>query len=300
MKYIKNKKYNNQPIGQAAYEYLLQCNPKTWATVHFPNPRFSVVTSNSAESMNSTYEEFRNGSYLNAFILFVNKISKIMFERRQKYALITKPAPPSVYRLYKTNLNAGRVHTLSQASETCFQVKHPSKAEQRVVHLDRKACSCGEFQENSFPCRHACKAINNMKSNFLDFIHPAYKIDSLRNVYRGSVIPIPFDRLEKDNVTLPPPRVPKRGRPRERRIRSCGDADREGRNSCGHCHQKGHNQRTCRHRGQKQPVLNVDSATENDVEAGTTDQKRRKRRSVQCSKCGANHYPAKTPCRADG
>jgi hypothetical protein len=34
-----------------------------------------------------------------------------------------------MYRLYKTNLNAGRVHTLSQASEACFQVKHPSRGD---------------------------------------------------------------------------------------------------------------------------------------------------------------------------
>lgn len=306
MNYIRNKKYKNQAIGQAAYEYLLQSNPKTWATVYFPTPRFSVVTSNSAESMNSTYEELRNGSYMNAFILFVDKISTIMFERRQKYEAVTNPAPPSIYRQYKTNLNAGRVHTLTQSSETCFQVKHPAKVEQRVVHLDRKSCSCGEFQENCFPCRHACKAINNMKGSFLDYIHPSYKIEGLRNVYRGSVLPVPLDRLENDNVTLPPPRVPKRGRPRERRLRSSGEINHESRNSCGHCHQKGHNQRTCPNRGQNLPALNL-APTESDVQAsnaGITNnasgQKRRKRRSVQCAKCGANHYPSKTPCRANG
>jgi hypothetical protein len=73
MNYIRSKKFKNQAIGQAAYEYILQSNPSTWATVHFPNPRFSVVISNSAESMNSTYAEFRNGSYLNAFIRLLTK-----------------------------------------------------------------------------------------------------------------------------------------------------------------------------------------------------------------------------------
>jgi len=50
---------------------FLESDPSSWSTVHFHNPQFSIITSNSAESMNSTFEELHHGSYFNTFVMFV-------------------------------------------------------------------------------------------------------------------------------------------------------------------------------------------------------------------------------------
>ncbi|KAH6595418.1 hypothetical protein BASA50_005830 [Batrachochytrium salamandrivorans] len=51
-------------INCDAAEYLKNADPKRWARNHFPVPRFGTVTLNSAESLNSWMEEYRDKSHL--------------------------------------------------------------------------------------------------------------------------------------------------------------------------------------------------------------------------------------------
>ena len=57
-----------------AYNYLMDADPSTWATCFFPRNRFGIVTSNSAESLNSMFESLRNGSALNFFSKYAEKV----------------------------------------------------------------------------------------------------------------------------------------------------------------------------------------------------------------------------------
>lgn len=54
--------------SEEAYICLVNSEPSTWATAHFPLPRFGIYTGYSAESSNSMFKELRNGSYLNIMI----------------------------------------------------------------------------------------------------------------------------------------------------------------------------------------------------------------------------------------
>ena len=65
MDLIKKHKVN----GPKAYDCLMTCK-ENWANVHFPIPRYSVLTSNTAECFNSTISEERKGSYLYVFTSF--------------------------------------------------------------------------------------------------------------------------------------------------------------------------------------------------------------------------------------
>jgi hypothetical protein len=280
--------------NELIYDYLMKSDTTTWATSAFPVPRYGIYTSNSAESMNSAMEKLRNGSYLNVFVKFVEQLSKQRFARFSKYRDTATAVTKRFQTEYNSTLQEGRRRELFQSSDSVINVKSRRPDAYRIVDLEAKTCSCGAFQELGKPCLHAAVAINHVGADYLNFIHPSYKTESLTAVYTTPLIPIPFHSLISDGFTKPPLVVAKRGRPKKRRIRSLrADVPEERQMRCSNCQMKGHNVRTCKYAMPEN--LAVEAPIISDPVSATPVP--RKKRTIQCNDCGGRHYKRKTPCQ---
>ncbi|KAH6586766.1 hypothetical protein BASA61_006442 [Batrachochytrium salamandrivorans] len=73
-------------INCDAAEYLKNSDSKRWERSHFHVPRFGTVTLNSAESLNSWMEEYRDKSHLGILACWVSHPARLLYSRKQEYA----------------------------------------------------------------------------------------------------------------------------------------------------------------------------------------------------------------------
>lgn len=227
------------------YNYLMDVDPKLWATAHFPTNRFEIYTSNSAESMNSYFEQMRHGSYFHVFTKFVEMISARLYTRRAECDRITTDVPLEIHLKWKEYLREGIRRKIQQNSEEIFTVKAHSVRGQRVVNLTNRSCSCAVMKHNGFMCLHFAAVLNKNCSNYVDFISPAFLSKSLKLVYSVPLIPVPESELLDDEEILPPASKARRGRPCKKRKRSRAEILSCKKYRCGICGQLGHNRNSC-------------------------------------------------------
>ena len=86
---------NTKDIGEEVFQYLDMCKEE-WVNAFVPVPRYDILTSNSAESMNSTLEKLRDGGYLRIFTKFTKRCAKFLYERHVYYSSLDADLPVSV------------------------------------------------------------------------------------------------------------------------------------------------------------------------------------------------------------
>ena len=205
----------------AAADYISAIPAEKWARSHFGAARFGHLTSNMAESTNSWLEDARHLPPTQFFACFVRNVNGLFFRRRKKYAeMPANSFPRRVAAVLATSIDEGRYLRVTRNSEQLFEVQSRSTPNcMRVVNTANISCTCGFPQETKLPCRHLAAAL------MFDFTDPRTlvagerRVEALRAVYAGCVVPIDISQLRDDG--LRPPAVRRgRGRPRVKRIRS--------------------------------------------------------------------------------
>ena len=235
MKKVKEEK-------EEAYEYLNEISHTLWSQYAFPAPRFGHITSNIAESMNSSWDEFRKLPILRLFTCTWTKTMTTMHLRRHRphhSNQITDYAQGQITKNYQQ----ARRYKVENARKELAHVFIPDGSSY-IVDLGEKECSCGEFQEYLIPCRHAIAACLWQGEDPYDYVHDWYSIAAYRATYAHHMHPIREEDLVEENSDCGTPQLSKQcGRPKKLRYRR----EREERRAivCSHCKEKGHNRRSC-------------------------------------------------------
>ena len=75
------------------------------------------------------------------------------------------------------------------------------------------------FKEHGVPCRHFCAAILFLKGRPQDFVVHEHRLETLKRTYTGTTVPVDQNGLQDDGLK-PPVETKRRGRPKERRMKS--------------------------------------------------------------------------------
>lgn len=233
----------------------------------------------------------------------------------------------AIHSRFKSKLKEGKHIQFTQFSESHFEVLNPLTSKTRIIKLDEKSCSCGEWKEMGFPCRHGAYIIKELKRDVSAFVDPVYTLEYLKEVYKSRIVPVERELLLNDQTTEPPKVIKKAGRPKKRRIRSRGEVNPASQLTCSRCLERGHNIRTCAgpKRGDgrvEYDNISQESELERDSEMSNPNHEARnenlapntreiislsppppirprKRREIPvCGTCGFKHY-RKTSCRQD-
>ena len=135
--------------GEEVFQYLDSCKEE-WANAYIHVPRFNILTSNSAESMNSTLENHRKGGYLNIFKLFAKTCGKDILAKHLELASLHAVLPECVQEKWSKVMKEGIKREVVQTGLHEFVVNPslshdvPDKSD-RVVNLLEMTCRCGFF-----------------------------------------------------------------------------------------------------------------------------------------------------------
>ncbi|GAA0154998.1 hypothetical protein LIER_12828 [Lithospermum erythrorhizon] len=150
-----------------------------------------------------------------------------------------------------------------------FQVYSSSQANQCVIDLEKRHCTCRKWQLNEIPCKHGCAVIRFSGKNVEEYVHECYSIATYKAVYAHAIKPMSESDLwpQPDRVPpLPPPLTSKKvGRIRKLRRVNPIEVEDKGKAQvckvrkylCKICKEHGHNSRACKKRGKnvENPVV---------------------------------------------
>ena len=112
------------------------------------------------------------------------KVSAIFWDRSLECTSWNDDLPPMIQARFKKNLMDARNYSVIQYSEFCFGVGACGE-DLKLVNLEAKTCSCKEYQEFEFPCKHVAKALANGGFDFPPFISRVYYTETLKDLYSG-------------------------------------------------------------------------------------------------------------------
>ncbi|KAG7552214.1 MULE transposase domain [Arabidopsis thaliana x Arabidopsis arenosa] len=208
--------------------YLERMKTGHWTRVYFQGERYNLMTSNIAETLNNALRKGR-GSPIIELLKFIRAMLTRWFSaRRTKSGKHTGVVTPEVDKVLTKNLakvrgsKVGNVHTWSYEIVGLFNGKHQ-------VSLDRKQCTCKEYNKLKIPCGHAMLAATSIGQSYGSLVGDFYKTAAWRATYKGLINP----ELNLKDVVIPngikiadiyPPRTRRPpGRPKQLRIKSIGE-----------------------------------------------------------------------------
>lgn len=153
--------------GQAAVDYLMDIDPKKWATRFFTGCRYGHLTSNIAEQMNNVLRFDRELPTVDLLDTIWNRTMVLRSDRREAartWLIVdgTKQLQytPWAHRLVDAAVKWARSNTVQIASVSDVEARVVQQDELvRIVNVKDRRCSCGRFQDFNFPCGHAASAI---------------------------------------------------------------------------------------------------------------------------------------------
>ena len=169
-------------------------------------------------------------------------------ERKNKYDAAEKVYSQKVNLKIESNCREARGFSFWPSCDFIFLVKTGSSGEHKV-NMDKRSCSCLQFQQMKYLCANASAANFCSKQNIYDFVADKYTNENLKKPYS-----IPLDPVLVTDL-IPQPILPstvrrQSGRPKKIRIRSRNEG-LESNITCSLCQQLGHNKRTCTRRSRR-------------------------------------------------
>ncbi|KAL3655614.1 hypothetical protein CASFOL_000010 [Castilleja foliolosa] len=233
------------------YNYLtVEAKVEQWARVYFTGHRYSIMTTNIAESMNSVLRKVREYPPVSLLDTIVTKLSMWYAKRREIALKMQGPLTTWAEKKIVKADELSRSYNVRQLDGSSFHVMDGRK--NPVVDLKVRTCSCRRFQLDKIPCSHAIAAAAKKGVSKFELAHPYYSSEYLLLAYAETIMPVEHEDewqtpAEISNETLLFP-IKRRaiGRPGgTSRILSQGEEPPLIK-TCGKCKKKGHNRRTCK------------------------------------------------------
>ncbi|KAK1403298.1 MULE domain-containing protein [Heracleum sosnowskyi] len=233
-----------------AFEYLMGENPKSWCRAFFDhNSSCEHLSNNFSESFNNMIAKIREKPLCKLVLMYGQLVMGLFYKRRNAcVGWDSGDLVPSVKKLLKLMLKklgeykvagavAGKVYEVTSIHSSVF-----------TVDLNKKTCSCVQWQLRGFPCQHAVCALQQIRPNWIQYCAKYYSVDNYKITYAEGMIPLEGpDDWEEPRVTIVPPLlIRKQGRPRKNRRKAYDETLHEKKpRCCSKCKQPGHNKTTC-------------------------------------------------------
>lgn len=214
-------------IDIACADYLIRIGLKHWARSHFKGSRYNIMTSNLAESLNSALAEAREFPIVGLIEYIRSMVMRWFSNRRGGATTNVSTLTPRVAAMVARNFIVSTGSEVRHIINMEYEIRDQVGAFNRV-DLERKTCSCKEYDLLGIPCTHAVAAAVNSGLKVDTLVATEYSNTYWLLSYTGSVNPVRVPVIEDVDSSagmklLPPTTRRPSGRPRKSRIPSCGE-----------------------------------------------------------------------------
>ncbi|KAK1381903.1 SWIM-type domain-containing protein [Heracleum sosnowskyi] len=232
--------------------FLQEVGYEKWAKVYSLNNRYSNMTSNVAESLNSVTMSIRELPICTMLESLRALVQKWSYSNRNTANATSTRLTTKFEEILKKNYLYYVDLTVHPTNHILFEVHNGER--KNVVDLSKRSCTCNRFQMDQIPCAHAIAALQKSNLDPYDYCSQYYKKETMVAAYKEIVYPIGnketwvIPEHVKSVIVYPPEGRIRVGRPKKRRCKASWE--RNGNPvkqiNCGKCGQNGHNRRTCR------------------------------------------------------
>ncbi|XP_059309757.1 uncharacterized protein LOC132060870 [Lycium ferocissimum] len=231
-------------------DYLDLAGREKWSRLYAPVNRAWTMTSNIAESINSALVQARELPIFD----FLEEV-RIMFGRwnftnRQNGSYTFTTLGKKFNEMLSINERKSARMTVIPSTEYVHTVIDEGR--RFIVCIEKKTCSCKEFQMEEIPCPHAWAVLKKKNLTADNYCSKIYKPETVMKTYDIPVYPLPDESEWKipqyilEEVVFPPRYKRPPGRPKKKRDNSLSEWFSTKRtNSCSRCGHVGHNRRSC-------------------------------------------------------
>ncbi|XP_028112998.1 uncharacterized protein LOC114311135 [Camellia sinensis] len=229
-----------------ATDFLRDLAPQNWANAYFRGNRYGKMCSNASESFNNWITEAHHLPITRLVDSIRTRIMWQMSTWRDTLHKWARVICPKMEKRIEKSYNTDRSWNVSQSNSNVYEFhSNPSV----MVDVDRRTCSCFQWQINGFPCVHAIVAARRSGRDLCTLIEPYFHVSEYRFSYTRSIMPIPTMEQPQptghDYVILPPTVKQPPGKPKKKRIPFHGEEVQPIR--CSKCGRMGnHNRKTCK------------------------------------------------------
>ncbi|KAK3221503.1 hypothetical protein Dsin_008528 [Dipteronia sinensis] len=227
--------------------YVRDAEFERWARAYSPRKRYSMMSSNIAESMNNAIKNCRELPITGVIDYIRGFLQHWFYDRRTSAGKLKSTLTTKADVILGVKDEKARYLRVYPITYYSFLVKDGDL--DGTFDLTSKTCTCREFDIDGIPCEHALACIRVRRFSYTDYCSPYYSSAFLAAAYSGEIHPIghPPEWLVPEDiasvVVLPPVRRRLPGRPKKNRTPSFGEEVSQTR--CTTCHRNGHNSHTC-------------------------------------------------------
>ncbi|XP_060210461.1 uncharacterized protein LOC132637385 [Lycium barbarum] len=232
-------------------EYLDLAGREKWARLYAPVNRAWTMTSNIVESINSAIVQARELLIYD----FLEEV-RMMFGRwnhtnRQNGSYTFTTLGKKFNELLSINEYKSTRMKVIPATEYLHTVIDDGR--RFIVCLEKKTCTCKEFQMEEMPCPHAWAVFKSKNLTADNYCSNLYKPETVVKTYDVPVYPLPDESERKipasisEEIVLPLRYKRPPGRPKKKRDKPLTEfLPNKRSNSCSRSGHEGHNRRSCR------------------------------------------------------
>ncbi|KAL0815523.1 hypothetical protein Bca101_071967 [Brassica carinata] len=201
------------------WDYLKKIDKKLWTRSHFEGGRFNVMTSNAAESLNNALLPARDSPIMALFEFIRRKLCTWYVSRRTEISKMKGNVPDNIQKILVEQLVLSTGLLVMPCSTWLFEVTHRPTNFGFTVDLDKRTCTCLEFQKLGLPCRHAIAAASCRNMQYTMFVCKHHLKETWAETVRGIILTVPDPKdvevpAEILTVDLYPPTTKRtKGRP---------------------------------------------------------------------------------------
>jgi Transposase, Mutator family len=222
----ENFYFNQLDMGvkkqKAALEYIVAIDNTHWRSTAWAKddslpPQYSIVMSNTSKSLNSTFNEFRQGSWFDTVTGILNTmsdyISELQLKWKRKNGVIPKYkdkvsvlwdccTDAKVYELHEGQ----KKYKINQTILVKGKLQWP-----HIVDMETNTCLCGVWQDTEKPCLLSSigcilttlqgKTVDYITTNY---IGDYYKFEHRRQMMQANIMPVILDKITIDKYSQPP------------------------------------------------------------------------------------------------
>ncbi|OAY63208.1 hypothetical protein ACMD2_18801, partial [Ananas comosus] len=145
-------------LNPEQYKYVVKLPRHRWATHCFLGRRYSMLTSNCAETINSIIRHLKGLPITYLVEETRKKTACYFYQRKNNGENITSVVTPYAKKILGSSRETSRFYMLNPSIDVLFQVIAADRTD--VVDLSKKTCSCKRWDIDGIPCNHAMAAIS--------------------------------------------------------------------------------------------------------------------------------------------